>query len=73
MYNVEMTDTFGGEANYCWATRDQIEANSLKQAITRFKKKHGVNVKHKLKYDSGDFRRVDLVDACVCIFASWGE
>jgi hypothetical protein len=26
MYQVEHTDTFGGEANYCWCRRYDIEA-----------------------------------------------
>jgi hypothetical protein len=25
-YNVEVTDTFGGEANYCWVHRHTFEA-----------------------------------------------
>lgn len=24
-FNVEYTDTFGGEANYCWVRRESIE------------------------------------------------
>jgi hypothetical protein len=25
LWNVELTDTFGGEANYSWVRRDQLE------------------------------------------------
>ena len=24
MYQVELTDTFGGEANYCWVRRERV-------------------------------------------------
>ena len=24
VYEVELTDTFGGQANYCWIKRDQV-------------------------------------------------
>lgn len=71
MIQVEMTDTFGGEANYRWVTRkDDSDSESLKQAITRFKKEQGIKAKHKIASDTGDFRRVDLIGACVCIMAS---
>jgi len=68
-----MTDTFGGEANYSWVTRkDDNESESLKQAITRFKKDHGIKIRHRIKCDTADFRRVDLEKTCVCIMAHWG-
>lgn len=70
MYYVELTDTFGGEANYSWVRRSTIEANSLKQAITIFKKEQGIKVKHRVIYDTGDFRRVDLIGSCTCIMVS---
>jgi len=28
-YNVELTDTFGGEANYCWVKRDTVTMPEL--------------------------------------------
>jgi len=72
MYIVEMTDTFGGEANYSWVRRETIEADSHKQAITIFKKFYGIG-KHKKNYDLGDMVRVDVVGACVCIFSHWSN
>jgi hypothetical protein len=72
MIRIEMTDTFGGEANYCWVTRkEDNESESLKQAITRFKKEQGIKLRHRIKCDAGDFRRVDLEKTCVCIMARW--
>lgn len=29
LYNVEYTDTFGGEANYCWVYRETVEVPEL--------------------------------------------
>ena len=68
---VEMTDTFGGDANYCWVKREKIEAKTHKQAITKFKKIHGITLRHKITMDCGDMRRVDLIGACICIFSHW--
>jgi hypothetical protein len=36
-YNVEYTDTFGGEANYCWVRREAIEVpeNAKRSLIMR--------------------------------------
>jgi len=67
-YEVEMTDTFGGDANYSWVKREVIEADSHKQAITKFKRLHSVDVRHKIVCD-GELRRVDLANCCVCIFS----
>lgn len=27
IYDIEYTDTFGGEANYCWVDRQELEVN----------------------------------------------
>lgn len=72
-WTVEMTDTFGGQANYCWVKRDEIDADTASLAIRRFKAKHGIKANHKIAVDTVNFRRVDLIGACVCIMAYWGE
>jgi len=70
---VEFTDTFAGEANYCWIDRYEIQAKSLRQAITIAKKKryHSPVPRHKVCYDFGDEIRIDIVGTCVCAFASY--
>jgi hypothetical protein len=35
-FNWELTDTFGGEANYCWVRRGTIEADTLERAVRKF-------------------------------------
>ena len=37
-YFVELTDTFGGEANYCWAKRYKVAASSFNGAIRKVAK-----------------------------------
>ena len=69
-YTVEMTDTFGGEANYSWVKRNDIEADSHKQAITKFKKLHDITARHKLDMDCCDMRRVSFDGTCICIFST---
>ena len=32
-FNVELTDTYGGEPNYSWVKRDKIETKDTKRAI----------------------------------------
>ena len=73
MFRVEMTDTYGGEANYSWVKRETIAANSHKQAITKFKKLHGITTGHRISFDGGDMRRVDFSGACICIFSTWAD
>lgn len=38
---VELTDTFGGEANYSWVTRVKVQAKTLKHAVRRFSREAG--------------------------------
>ncbi len=52
--SAEMTDTFGGEANYCWVRRVSIEANTEAGAIRRVKKELGLNGHRCRKVDFGD-------------------
>ena len=72
---VEFTDTFGGDANYCWVDRYEIEAKDLKQAITKAKRQRYYSPlpAHKVAYDIGNERRIDIVGQCVCAFAYYKE
>lgn len=72
---VEFTDTYAGEANYCWVDRYEIDAPSLKQAITKAKKLRYYSPlpRHRIVWDFGDEIRIDIVGACVCAFAYYKE
>ena len=43
LYHVEITDTFGGEANYSWVTRHVIRAKSPRGAINALSRRSGMN------------------------------
>ena len=64
-YFIEMTDTFGGEANYCWVNRFIVSASSERGAMRKVAKKFGYFVRN-VGCD-----RWDAVSACVCYFIEW--
>lgn len=71
-YYIEMTDTFGGEANYCWVNRFTCEAKSMKAALTKVKKEvylSAANVRHTTS-NYGDMLRADVKRDCVVFFVS---
>ena len=73
-YDIEMTDTFGGEANYCWVRRASIEApctSTSAMLVRRAKRALGITGRHKTT-DWGDLIRLDLSNACICVFITPG-
>ena len=69
-YDIEMTDTFGGEANYCWVRRASIEApctSTSAMLVRRAQRALGITGRHKTT-DWGDLIRLDLTGACICVF-----
>lgn len=68
-YKVEFTDTFGGDANYSWVERYEIEALSFSDAITQAKReRYWSPLPRHITSDYGDQVRIDIVGACVCAF-----
>lgn len=65
-YKVEITDTFGGEANYCWVRRYEFDAVSIRGAIQKLAREYGSG--WRFAYAAGDVCRFDLKGACVCLF-----
>jgi len=69
---IEITDTFGGEANYSWVTRHKVRAKSARGAITRLNKHSGLRF-HRVA-DYGDSIRFDSKSGATCAFLSeWGD
>lgn len=69
---VEITDTFGGEANYSWVTRHKIKAKTIRGAIVRLNRDSGLGF-HKVG-DYGDFVRYDSFTGATCAFIEpWDE
>lgn len=63
---VEVTDTFGGEANYSWVRRYKLLAVSLKGAQLKMTREEGNGWTKVL--DSGDMQRWDSASSCTCMF-----
>ena len=61
-YFIEMTDTFGGEANYCWFNRFIVSASTPRGAMRRVCARTGDSVRSV----GGD--RWDSTRGCVCYF-----
>lgn len=69
---IEMTDTFGGEANYCWVNRFTVDAKDARQALTKVKK-HVYHSPSKMRHtvsDYGDMLRADMNGANVVFFVT---
>lgn len=62
LFFIEVTDTFGGEANYSWVTRHVIRANTQRGAINRFSKMSG------MKWRGVGCDRYDSESGATCFF-----
>lgn len=71
LYFVEMTDTYGGEANYCWVNRFLVKAKSFQGAISKVVRKTGIHAR--LKYNSGDFAQYRCPGHCITYFVNWSD
>lgn len=75
-WNIEVTDTFGGEANYCWVKRYTISGGpdeSNLQIVRRAKKAAGLNGIRCKTHNYGDSFRLDVCGANICAFIEWSE
>lgn len=74
IYNIEMTDTFGGEANYCWVKRVQVKASSMRGAFRAARNALGLFGRWRIEMDCGDMRKyVPRPGAPVCVFVEEAE
>ena len=69
-YIVEITDTFGREANYSWIRRYVVSANSLRGAVNKIAREYGAGWKIYENYGT-DSARYNLTNACVCMFVEY--
>jgi hypothetical protein len=71
---VEVTDTFGGCANYSWVRRYKVKASSVRGAILKVSRNSGYQKRIRKDWDSGSMVRYSVQGACVCAFVSdWDE
>lgn len=65
-YYIEITDTFGGEANYTWVRRYTTEAKSPRGAMQKLSRHYGGTWRK--DWDDGLTVRYNQQGACVCAF-----
>lgn len=71
---VELTDTYGVEANYSWVRRVKVQGKSIKHALRRFSDDAGFKGRLIRGYDDGETIRYDIRGAALCFFISaWDE
>jgi hypothetical protein len=66
IFYVEVTDTFGGEANYSWVRRFKVHANTMRGAMLKVSRLLGARTKRVGDY--GDLCRYDFKGSAVCAF-----
>jgi hypothetical protein len=71
-WSFELTDTFGGEANYAWVRRGTIKASTPSGAIRTAKKALGLTGKHTSEKYS-DLVSVRFGSACIVLFLTPSE
>jgi hypothetical protein len=75
-FDVEMTDTFGGEANYAWVRRDTIALRSgaSGRAIARAAKRAmGMSGARGRSHWDGDVYEFRPYGACLVLFALYRD
>jgi hypothetical protein len=68
MFYVEVTNTFGGEANYCWLLRFKVKAKTKRGAVVKVSKELGYQGLIRKRFDCGDMSRHDVYGNNVCLF-----
>jgi hypothetical protein len=66
IFYVEVTDTFGGEANYSWVRRYKVHANTMRGAMLKVSRHLGASARRVM--NCGDMCRYDLSNSAVCAF-----
>ena len=75
-FNVEYTDTFGGEANYCWVKRATIETPydpTTSLLMRRAKASVGLSGIRGVTHDYGDLIDFRPYGSATVMFVSWSD
>jgi hypothetical protein len=74
-FDVELTDTFSGEANYSWVRRTTIDVKTAtRRAVMRAAKRAaGLSGVRGTSYDSGDMLTFRPHGQCVVLFVTGAE
>jgi hypothetical protein len=62
LFYIEVTDTFGGEANYSWVTRHIIRASTERGAVNKFSRLSG------MEWRGAGCERYDSKSGATCFF-----
>lgn len=65
-FYIEVTDVYGGEDNYSWATRHIIKAKTMRGAVNRFSRMSGISWRCVGGHDGQ--RRYDSRSGATCFF-----
>jgi hypothetical protein len=71
LWNVELTDTFGGEANYSWVRRAELElaaSATNRQVVTAAKAALGLTGTRCRRFDHGEGFELRPVGSCTVAF-----
>lgn len=71
IFYAELTDTFGGEANYSWVSRFKVHASSPLGAIRKLSRETGLSFRK--QWDTGDRSRYDSRSGATCVLLSGYE
>lgn len=72
IFFVEVTDTYAGDANYCWVHRFKVHASSFRGAIRKVSREMGLSSARKT-WDYMDTARYDFKGAAICAFVTGYE
>lgn len=70
-YYVELTDTYGGEANYSWVKRFLVKAETMRGAMRKVSRETGYAARKDFGNDTT--ARFNVPGACLCYFAEWAD
>jgi hypothetical protein len=73
LYHVECTDTYGGEANYCWVRRFAVRASSFSGAARVAARHLGYSGRIVCDGQWGAGGRWNVRGQPVCFFVSWPD
>jgi len=68
---IEVTDTFGGEANYSWVRRYIVKAKTKQSALAKVSHENGF--KTRKIYDSIDESWHNVNGACIRVFVRYAD
>lgn len=72
-WNVEFTDTYGGDANYCWVRRFGVNASSVRGAARLAARHLGYSGRIVADGSWGNGGRWNIRGAALCFFVEWHD